>query len=64
MGAALMGFRSLGHNANFIQHGSGSSFSPKAGHRQLYDKMYSIFGRMGNHLMDDFDEIASLQRGR
>jgi gluconokinase len=64
MGAALMGFRTLKHDAGHWKHGLGTTYNPRRQNRETYDTLYSIFGRMGAQLPEEFGEIASLQRGR
>lgn len=62
LGAALMAFRSLGHEANFEGSGSKMVFEPDAALQSLYHDLYGIFSRSTRALETEFDDIVRLQQ--
>jgi gluconokinase len=61
MGAAMMAFRALDVNYQFNSGGVEKRYMPSPEVREIYQSIYSIFIRLGEHVSDEFVEIAALQ---
>jgi gluconokinase len=61
LGAAIVGFESLGIPSNFAVPDHAHRFSPDPDVKSRYDSLFEVFGRLAGKLTDEFGEIASMQ---
>jgi gluconokinase len=62
MGAAMVGFQSLGVKYNRQQDDCGHRFIPEPSSSEIYNLMYPLFTKLVHKLTDEFEEVARLQQ--